>query len=293
MERVLTAAPSSRPTCVACDTPSSDERCAHCGVAARAGPYLTRDEIQAVLDAPDPTRRSGIRDRAMLHLAFAAGLRVSELVGLRRDELTFESHAVIRVRGKGRRERTLPLWKETSAALRAWLKVRGDAGASELFLNDRGESMTRSGFEYVLEKHVAVASSKVPSIAKKRISPHVLRHSCAMNILQATHDIRKVALWLGHARVQTSEAYTRADPTEKLDALRVVHHRLRGRDAAAQRRRRPQSPKHLPLRARGTLACRSLRSGDGRGGERCARGFVLVCLPGAAWSWGRRRHETR
>lgn len=156
--------------------------------------YLIRDEIQAVLDAPDPTRRSGIRDRAMLHLAFAAGLRVSELVGLRRDELTFESHAVIRVRGKGRRERTLPLWKETSAALRAWLKVRGDAGPPELFLNDRGEPMTRSGFEYVLEKHAAVASSKVPSIAKKRISPHVLRHSCAMNILQATHDIRKVAV---------------------------------------------------------------------------------------------------
>ena len=82
--------------------------------------------------------------------------------------------------------------------------------------------MTRSGFEYVLEKHVAVASSKVPSIAKRRISPHVLRHSCAMNILQATHDIRKVALWLGHARVQTSEAYTRADPTEKLDALAAI-----------------------------------------------------------------------
>jgi site-specific recombinase XerD len=183
---------------------------------------LTREQMQAVLNAPDPSRPSGIRDRAMLHLAFAAGLRVSELIGLRVDDLSFQPFAVIAVRGKGRRERTLPLWKKTSAALRAWLAVRPQAPTPELFLNASAEPMSRWGVRYLLRKHVATAATKCPSLTQKRVSPHVLRHSCAMNILQATHDLRKVALWLGHARVETSEIYTRADPTEKLDAIAAV-----------------------------------------------------------------------
>jgi site-specific recombinase XerD len=183
---------------------------------------LTREQMQAVLDAPNPTRPSGIRDRAMLHLAFAAGLRVSELVGLRVDDLTFQPLAVIVVRGKGRRERTLPLWKETSTALRAWLAVRPQASTPELFLNASAEPMSRWGFRYLLRKYVATAAAQCPSLKQKRVSPHVLRHSCALNILKATHDLRKVALWLGHAHVETSEIYTRADPTEKLDAIAAV-----------------------------------------------------------------------
>jgi len=181
--------------------------------------HLARDPMQALLDAPVPTTRAGIRDRAMLHLAVAAGLRVSELVGLRLDELSFGPRAVVRVRGKGRRERVLPLWKETSAALRAWLAVRGDCRAPELFLNARCGAMTRWGFAYVLHKHTAAATARCPLLAAKHVSPHVLRHSCAMNILQATHDLRKVALWLGHAGIETTEVYTRADPTEKLETL--------------------------------------------------------------------------
>lgn len=181
--------------------------------------YLTRVELQAVLDAPNPSGRAGLRDRAMLHLAFAAGLRVSELVGLRLDELTFETSAIVRVRGKGRRERVLPLWKQTSTTLRAWLAVRGPSGCAELFLNARGAPMTRAGFAYILSKHVRAASRAQPTLATKRVSPHVLRHTCAMHTLQATHDVRKVALWLGHSSVQTTEVYVRADPTEKLDAL--------------------------------------------------------------------------
>lgn len=184
--------------------------------------YLSRDEMQAVLDAPDPTSRDGLRDRAMLHLAFAAGLRVSELVGLRLDDLTLQSAASVRVRGKGRRERMLPLWKQTSTVLRAWLAVRGSAKAPEVFLNARGEPITRSGFEYVLDKHVATAAQRCPSLQRKSVSPHVLRHTCAMTVLQATHDVRRVSLWLGHASIQSTEIYTRADPTEKLDALEAV-----------------------------------------------------------------------
>ena len=100
-------------------------------------------------------------------------------------------------------------------ALRAWLALRERANCPELFLNARGGPLTRDGFEYILSKHVKTAMATRPSLKKKRVSPHVLRHSCAMHTLEATGDIRKVALWLGHATVQTTEIYVRADPTAK------------------------------------------------------------------------------
>lgn len=181
--------------------------------------HLTREEMQAILDAPDPRTRDGIRDRAMLHVAFAAGLRVSELVGLRLDGVVFDPRLSVRVLGKGRRERILPLWKETATALRAWLAVRGSSPALQVFLNAQGLPLTRSGFEYILDRHARSASVKCLSLRAKRISPHVLRHTCAMLTLQATGDLRKVALWLGHASMQTTEMYVRADPSAKLDAL--------------------------------------------------------------------------
>jgi site-specific recombinase XerD len=181
--------------------------------------YLNREEIQALLDVPDPSSRYGLRDRAMLHLAYAGGLRVSELVGLHLTDLVLHPQPTIHVMGKGRRERVLPLWKETAKALRDWLKVRGEPKSTALFPNARGDGMTRSGFEYILEKHIQTASAKQPSLANKQVSPHSMRHSCAMHTLQATGDIRKVALWLGHASLQSTEVYLRADPTEKLEAM--------------------------------------------------------------------------
>jgi len=184
--------------------------------------HLNRDEICALLDAPDPSSASGLRDRAMLHLAFAAGLRVSELVGLRLDQIEQGTAPCVHVMGKGRRERILPLWKETATAIAVWLKARPPHHDPELFLSAVGRALTRSGFEYILAKHVAVAARSQPSIAGKRVTPHVLRHSCAMHTLQATRDIRKVALWLGHASLQSTETYLRADPTEKLEALAAM-----------------------------------------------------------------------
>ena len=141
--------------------------------------HLTAAEIQALLDAPRPVDWAGIRDRAMLHLSFAA-------------------------------------------ALRAWLAVRGTILVPELFVNARREPMTRAGFEYILEKHVHTASKRCPSLTTKRVSPHVLRHSCALTVLEATKDLRKVSLWLGHANMQTTEIYTRADPSIKLEVLESV-----------------------------------------------------------------------
>jgi len=181
--------------------------------------HLTVEEMQAILNAPEPTSWSGLRDRAMLHLCFAAGLRVSELVALQLGDVTLQPQASILVHGKGRRERCLPLWKVTAAAMRAWLAVRGKALAPEFFVNAQGQPMTRSGFEYILDKHVHTATSSCPSLSKKRVSPHVLRHTCALTVLQATKDLRKVSLWLGHANMQTTEMYTRADPSVKLEAL--------------------------------------------------------------------------
>jgi integrase/recombinase XerD len=106
--------------------------------------------------------------------------------------------------------------------IKAWLKIRPASSAPELFLNARAQAMTRSGFEYILSKHVAVAARKIPSLAAKHVSPHVLRHTCAMHTLRATRDVRKVSLWLGHAGLQSTEVYLRADPAEKLEALAAM-----------------------------------------------------------------------
>jgi len=185
--------------------------------------HLAVEECQALLDAPAPETRLGIRDRAMLHLAVTGGLRVSELVGLRMADVTFESRYVhIHVQGKGRKERLLVLWQAVADSLRAWLAVRGEASAPELFLNARGKPLTRAGFGWVLKKHISTAVSRHSSIQGKRVSPHVLRHTCAINTLQATGDIRKVALWLGHASMQTTEIYLQADPSQKIEALNTM-----------------------------------------------------------------------
>jgi integrase/recombinase XerD len=184
--------------------------------------HLTIKEVQAILNAPDPSLRKGIRDRAMLHVCYAGGLRVSELIGLRVEDVKFQPHANMLVHGKGRRERCLPLWKTTTTALRAWLAVRGVVSVPELFVSARGEALTRSGFEFILRKHVHVATQHCCSLSTKRVSPHVLRHTCALILLQATKDLRKVSLWLGHAHMQTTEIYTRADPSVKLEVLESV-----------------------------------------------------------------------
>ncbi|MGC1585003.1 MAG: tyrosine-type recombinase/integrase [Rhodomicrobium sp.] len=185
--------------------------------------HLTQAEMQALLDAPDPSTLHGVRDRAMLHLAFTGGLRVSELVGLGVGDTSFRAGYVdIRVMGKGRKQRILTLWKTVAASLRAWLSIRGDVSVPELFVNARAQPLTRSGFKHILKKYVPAATHKCPSLKTKRVSPHVARHTCALNTLQATGDIRKVALWLGHESIQSTEAYLRADPSQQREMLEAV-----------------------------------------------------------------------
>lgn len=184
--------------------------------------HLTMEEVRTILNAPDLSTRLGVRDRAMMHLCFAAGLRVSELVGVLTANVSLQHAPSVMVQGKGRRERCLPLWKETARDLRAWLTLRGPVRVPELFVNAEGAPMTRAGFEYVLDKHARAAAQSCPSLCGHTVSPHQLRHSCAVIMLQATHDIRKVALWLGHADLRTTEVYLRMDPSEKLEAVEAV-----------------------------------------------------------------------
>ena len=184
--------------------------------------HLTVEEMQAILNAPDIQSRAGIRDRAMMHVCFAAALRVAELISLPLTALTWQPTPTLHIQGKGRRHRALPLWQQTADDVRAWLAVRGEIGAPELFVSHQRRAMTRTGFTYVLNKHVQRAVQDCPSLKEKNVTPHVLRHTCALMIYQATGDLRKVSLWLGHANMQATEVYVRADPTEKLDALDAV-----------------------------------------------------------------------
>ena len=185
--------------------------------------HLTSEQSMAILDAPEPTTRLGIRDRTMLYLSLTGGLRVSELVGLRLDDVAFSSRDVdLHVHGKGRKDRILTLWKAVAESVRVWLAVRGEAMVPELFLNAQGKQMTRAGFEYILRRHASTAEAHCPSLRGMRISPHVLRHTCALSILQATGDIRKVALWLGHESIQTTEDYLRVDVTQRISVLHSV-----------------------------------------------------------------------
>ncbi len=204
--------------------------------------HLTREEIRALLAAPDPKTLGGARDRAMLHLTYAAGLRVSELLSLRMTDFPDRSLLTVRILGKGRRERVLPLWRETQVALRAWIAVRPNDPTPELFLNRDGQRMSRDGFAHRLALHVAAAAKKQPSLLRKRVTPHVLRHSCAMHTLAATGDVRKVSLWLGHASLQSTEAYLRVDPADKLAVL-AAH----APPAIQQGRFRPPSDKLMAM----------------------------------------------
>jgi len=170
----------------------------------RLVPYLAQEEMQALLDAPDPSTRMGVRDRAILHLAFCAGLRVSELIGLRIDDLASQS-ASIRVRGKGRRERALPLWKTTAAALRAWLAIRGPVTSPELFVNARGMPFSRWGIAYVLRRHTQTADRKCSTLHGKQVSPHVLRHY--LPFLTMSSDME----WSGDRSIITGPNTNRVD----------------------------------------------------------------------------------
>ena len=181
--------------------------------------FLTKPEIEALLAAPDPITWSGRRDSTLLHLAIQTGLRVSELIGLTCKDIVVDSGAHVRCKGKGRKDRCTPLRKELVAILCSWLRERSGHPDDPLFPNARGGFLSRDGVEYLLAKHVAVASLKCPSLQKKSVSPHVLRHTAAMELLQHGVDITVIALWLGHESPETTQIYVQANLKMKEKAL--------------------------------------------------------------------------
>lgn len=173
--------------------------------------YLTRAEAEALVATPDRSTYLGRRDHAIFHLAIQTGLRVSELTGLRCGDLCLGTGAHVRCVGKGRKERCTPLTKATAKIMKAWLRERRGSITDPLFPSARGCSLSSDGVQYLLRKHAKVAIHRCPTIGNKRVSPHVLRHTAAMNLLQAGVDRTLIALWLGHESVETTQVYLSAD----------------------------------------------------------------------------------
>jgi site-specific recombinase XerD len=181
--------------------------------------FLTRPEVDALLAAPDPLTWFGRRDHAFLLVAVQTGLRLSEMTGLKRENVILGTGAHIRVIGKGRKERCTPLAKPTRAVLKAWMREPQRSDGQVLFPNARGEHLSVHGVQYLLRKHCATASRVCPSLKQKRVTVHVLRHTMAMDLLQSDVDHAVIALWLGHESVETTQIYLEATLAMKEQAL--------------------------------------------------------------------------
>ena len=190
--------------------------------ARKLVPFLTRPEVDALLAAPDQRTWSGRRDHALILLAVQTGLRLAELTGLRRQDLHLETGAHVRVIGKGRKERCTPLSKNTRSVLVAWLREPPRQSDQPVFPNARGGRLSAHGMHYLVAKHVAVATRTCPSLGSKRVSPHVLRHAAAMDLLQQGIDRSVIALWLGHESIETTQMYLDADLELKQRVLDAV-----------------------------------------------------------------------
>jgi len=177
--------------------------------------YLTRDEIEALLSAVDRTTWRGRRDHAIILTAVQTGLRLSEITSLRREDIVLKTGAHVRCIGKGRKERCTPLSKPAVAVLGAWLKDAVTIQSSFLFPSSRGGRLSADAVQQLVTRHATKAKKTSPTMMKKRVTPHVLRHSAAMELLQAGVDRALIAIWLGHESVDTTQVYLDADLTLK------------------------------------------------------------------------------
>jgi integrase/recombinase XerD len=196
--------------------------------------HLTRPETEAVIDAPDGTRWSGRRDRAMFLVMYNTGTRVSEVIGLRRRDLHLETSAHVHVHGKGRKDRCIPLWKATAHVLTEWLRETAVSEDTPLFPNRHGLPLSRSGVEDRLQRAVVRATQRCPSLRDKNVSPHTLRHTTAMHLLQADVDVTLIALWLGHESSETTHQYVEAN----LEMKRRVLERIEEPSSSNRRRKK-------------------------------------------------------
>jgi len=181
--------------------------------------FLTKPELDALLDAPDRTTWTGRRDHALILLAAQTGLRASELIGLRRADIQLGQGAHARCVGKGRKHRITPLTTTTIAVVTAWLRERGGEPTEPLFPTRTGRPLSRDALEHRLTQYAGTAEQLCPSLRDKRITAHVLRHTAAMRLLQAGVDTSVIALWLGHEQAETTQIYLHADLALKEQAL--------------------------------------------------------------------------
>ena len=181
--------------------------------------FLDHDEITAMLQAPDLQTPSGRRNRTLLLVAVQTGLRASEIIRLHCEDVQLGVGAHLRCHGKGRKERYVPLRKDTTTQLRAWLKERHGEPGDPVFPNQQGRSLTHDSLDYLLAKNLAIAQTQCPSLKKKRVTPHCLRHTAAMSLLHSGVDRAVIALWLGHESVETTYVYLHADLKLKEKAM--------------------------------------------------------------------------
>jgi site-specific recombinase XerD len=173
--------------------------------------FLNRNEIEALISAPNQQTWSGRRDHALILLAVQTGVRLSELIGLQHQDVILGAGAHIRVTGKGRKQRCIPITKRTAQVLKAWIGEPAKANGKVLFPSARGMPLSPDGVQYILSKHVKSASAHCLSLCGKRVTPHLLRHSMAMELLLSGVDRAMIALWLGHESVETTQIYLHAN----------------------------------------------------------------------------------
>ncbi|MEX0827392.1 MAG: site-specific integrase [Haliea sp.] len=184
--------------------------------------FLSRDEVDALLAAPGVATWCGRRDTAMLTVLYNTGARVSELIGIRVADVTLAATASVRLHGKGRKQRTVPLWKETAKNIRQWLRDADLRSEQPLIPTRSGLPMTRTNVAERLNLAVSTATKRCPQLADRRISPHTWRHTTAMHLLQAGVDLTVIALWLGHESPVTTHGYVEADMAMKERALATI-----------------------------------------------------------------------
>ena len=185
----------------------------------RPATYLEADDVRAILANPDRRTASGWRDYTLLLFLYNCGARVSEAAGVRWDDLQLAPARQVRLRGKGKKERLLPLWRETADALH---RLRGLARTEDhqhVFVNRQGQPLTRDGIAYILNKHASAVARDRPTLARKRITPHVMRHSCAVALLQSGTDVTVIRDYLGHASVATTDRYITTNLKMKREAM--------------------------------------------------------------------------
>jgi integrase/recombinase XerD len=191
--------------------------------------FLSRDEMMAVLAAPDCLSWSGRRDRVMFAAFYNTGARISEIITLRNKDVFLNGNRFLKINGKGRKQRSVPLWKSTAILLKEWLAHSSPDPDAPVFSNRNGKPLSRTGIEGRLRLAIEKAADQCPTLRNRRISPHSLRHTTAMHLLQSGVDITVIALWLGHVSPATTHLYVEADLAMKARTLKKLQEPSNGR----------------------------------------------------------------